>query len=462
MSLKLKFFSVVTVITLFLAIFSLLSSNNSLPKPINFSEGFDFKEKPNFLSFSNPGVNPSQKSEIIKGAIIGLKYSNNRGYPIYNYEITDKTIKLFIPTLERGYYYVIFKGSKTNFSIGMNGEKIPTSNTECYGKSNVNECMILFYKYKTLQEGSKAALDDLYALTSSKSDTLFLCHNWSHAIGQMTGFVYKTYNEAINVGYDVCHFGYYHGVMESFSSLFSDQELKKYFSLICNSFSYGFTMGDCVHGLGHIAWWRTGGDFQESVKWCSLESTSIANMKINERGECVTGVAMEWSNKYTLSSKKIQSEMAKGLKEPVFICKTLKEDDLAAGCWEFIGPIWGGNDKNILHMSKVCETLKGLQHESCWLGIGREEAFRPEVSAQKAIALCLTATGDTAKWWCLDNVVHSKTVSSRKAGIAKLVCDIVPKNMQDYQYWCSLLLMNEREKIKTEGRNDITSKVVGK
>lgn len=392
--------------------------------------------------------------------VIRLQNSkSDLGYPMASYQINGGTINFRVPILEPGYYILDYSKGEIPFSIGVDKVIVPKKATDCLDTPKESRCLAIYFREKALKDGrAKPALEEMFKLTEDFPKTLYLCHNYSHSVGQITAFIYNDYEGAVKDGFDVCHFGYYHGVMESFSSIFTTAQLKANFDLLCDKYSIGMNRGDCTHGLGHISWWRTGGDFDDAVKICELASDKVTIGFFRDRDSCVTGVAMEWANSYlaasTLDKKKMMQD---GITDPAMICKRIKNDPkLASGCWEFIGPVWGGNDKNIEHMLQICESLTGVENEGCWLGLGRDNAFRPEVSTKSAIRTCLRAKLFSAMWLCQSNVVHSKTVTTRLPGTAKMVCDMVPKSTINYYYQCQGFQSLENERLNAEGRNQLT------
>ena len=101
-------------------------------------------------------------------------------------------------------------------------------------------------------------------------------------------------------------------------------------------------------------------------------------------------------------------------------------------------------------------SLTGVENEGCWLGLGRDNAFRSDVTTESAIKTCLKAKLFSAMWLCQSNVVHSKTVTTRLPGTAKLVCEMVPKSTINYYYQCQGFQSLENERLNAEGRNQLT------
>jgi len=423
---------------------------------ISNNRSFDYEPKTIVITLK---ASNKQLNKIASDSVIQLLNSNktNIGYPMASYKINGNTITFVPPILDAGAYKLNYLHGFLPFSVGIQGIKLPSRATGCLGVKNEGTCFTYYFKEKVLRDGeSKKALDELYGITLKYPETLYLCHNYSHAIGQMTAFVYDNYQAAIKGGYDVCHFGYYHGVMESFSSLFTTSQLKARFATLCDEYSIGMNRGDCTHGLGHIAWWRSGGNFQDAVAICNLASPNVTIGFFRDKDSCVTGIAMEWSNDYLQATTVTKKIMTTGFKDPTDICREISDPLMASGCWEFIGPVWGGSNKNIAHMISICNTLDPVSNDACWLGIGRDNGFRADVSRADAIKLCLTDKREQGMWLCLSNVVHSKTVTSRIAGTADLVCKMVPKSTMNYANQCYGLHILEKERLGAEGRNQLT------
>ena len=400
----------------------LVVNQNHYTGPVEFvassiSKNQDFTYTPKNVALTVKAADKDLKY-IADHTLIKLQNSTSvLGYPVASYSISGQTINYKLPILEGGLYSFDYAKGSIPFTVGVGSLKIPSKAVDCLGIQKESTCFTIYFREKALKDKTvRPALDELFSITEKYPETLYLCHNYSHAIGQVTAFIYSSYQTAIKDGYDVCHFGFYHGAMESFSSLFNTKELEAKFATLCDEYAIGMNRGDCTHGLGHIAWWRSGGEFDQAVKLCDLASPKITIGLFRDKDSCVTGIAMEWANTYLQATTLEKSNMTKGLTDPAFICKTIKDQLLASGCWEFIGPVWGGNDKNLAHMAAICETLTGVSNDGCWLGIGRDNAFRPDVTTQSAIKLCQQAKRTSAMWYCLSNVEHSKTVTTRKPG----------------------------------------------
>lgn len=459
---KIKKSIIITSLTILILPLVLILSSNNYSGPVifkssSFKANIDFPYSPKSMELEFKASDEDLK-KIGENTTIKLQNSiSDLGYPMASYKITGQKIIFKLPILEPGYYSLYYGDSSIPFSVGVGKIIVPKKATDCLEKEKESRCLSIYFREKALiDKSAKPALDELFKLTEDVPRTLYLCHNYSHSIGQITAFIYKDYDGAIKDGFDVCHFGYYHGVMESFSSIFSTEKLKEYFPVLCDKYAIGMNRGDCTHGLGHITWWRTGGEFMDAVEICKLAGEKITIGFFRDMDSCVTGVAMEWSNAYLAAEESDKKIMTEGLSDPAYICKKIEDDKLASGCWEFIGPVWGGNDKNIEHMLKICQELRGIESQGCWLGLGRDNAFRPEVTSESAVKTCMRATDPMAMWLCQSNVVHSKTVTTRLPGTAKLVCSLVPKSTINYLYQCQGLQTLENERLNAEGRNQLT------
>lgn len=442
----------------------IIVNQNNYSGPVKFmassiSPNQNFDHSPKTVALTLEASNKDLKF-IAENTIIKLKNSTSKlGYPVASYTIDGKTINFKLPIIEGGIYTLDYKRGNIDFTVGLTDVVIPKTAIECLGTKKESTCFTVYFREKTIRDKSaRPSLDELFEITEKYPETLYLCHNYSHGIGQVAAFAYPDYQASIKDGYDVCHFGYYHGAMESFSSLFKNEELKKNFATLCDEYAIGMNRGDCTHGLGHIAWWRSGGTFDEAVELCDYASEKVTIGLFRDKDSCVTGVAMEWANTYMQATTLDKGKMTNGLTDPAFICKTIKDELLASGCWEFIGPVWGGNDENLAHMAAICETLPGIRNDGCWLGIGRDNAFRPDESTEDAIKLCQQAKRTSAMWYCLSNVVHSKTVTTRKPGTTDLICKTIPKTTLNFTQQCQGFMVLEKERLGAEGRNQLTGK----
>jgi len=75
-------------------------------------------------------------------------------------------------------------------------------------------CLEQLYTAKVETLGIPAALDDHAAQTKSNPSLRSYCHETSHAIGRAALRVLGSIGSAFETGFDVCDFGYYHGIIE--------------------------------------------------------------------------------------------------------------------------------------------------------------------------------------------------------------------------------------------------------
>ena len=340
---------------------------------------------------------------------------------------------------------------------------IAHSSVDCLSSEDIGGCMSVYFHRKVFKDnGARPALTELLKLTEDHPETLDLCHNWSHAIGEASAWLNGDWDKAMANVFDVCHFGYYHGVQEGLAAVMETEALKKSMLTMCTQFTAGQTYGDCAHGLGHVAYWRAGGDYKRATDLCRVLLVLPDPDKYLAIA-CMTGITMSWSDDY-LEDRRVYGapiHMKPKLADTFDLCKNLDNRFLRAGCYEYINPTQMHTMAELMNQIPKCNALADeLELKWCWLGFARDAAWQRTIPTSKMVEICQQAKTKDAMWGCFDNTVHSKTVTTHKRGTAKTICDLLPRSVDPliYDGRCKSLQNLEDERFNAEGRDESNGK----
>lgn len=238
------------------------------------------------------------------------------------------------------------------------------------------------------RDGVSAALKDLQGLLTTNSRARFFCHDASHAIGRASLQVNGTLANAFRDGFDVCDFGYYHGIVEGAAGAFDDAKFLATVPTLCVDFASAeelFYM-QCNHGIGHAAARRTNNDMVRALEFCDAleENTALTGKRLaTARNGCGTGVTMEW---FATATADPNAAVRPQVAEPRDVCTQIPAS-WSAECFEYVGNTLDSSDpvNSLLEIGRWCATT-GFD-ESCFRGIARAAAG-VGIPARDAIAVC--------------------------------------------------------------------------
>ena len=353
------------------------------------------------------------------------------------------------PLLVDGSYQVKSDTFEVDFIVGESyNEKLVLKPELCLVNEDINTgCLSKYYEDLTVKSGPVDSLKNLGSFIKNNPETIYICHDWTHAIGVASAGYYQNFEIAFGKGTPACQYGYYHGVQEGFAMRMGNNQLKALVPNLCNLVSFGYNAGSCIHGVGHMVWYRTNGDFLESIEYCKLLPATESDM-YRPRDACAAGVAMNWGDKYRYGSKEVKKTMQGDMKDPTEICQSILDDPrLRAGCYGFIGHVWSANKEGILHLVDICQGLPAIESRGCWLNVGFEIAFIPDATLEEAISTCGVANTDPAMWSCLGNVVSQSTVATMKKGAAKKACELAKSNKRYDSIKCKEMIEQENARL---------------
>jgi hypothetical protein len=141
------------------------------------------------------------------------------------------------------------------------------------------------------------------------------CHDLSHAVGRAAWTRYQSISVAFKEGYDVCDFGYYHGIVEAAGAQLGAEEFVIRIPAACEELvADNLRYSQCTHGAGHGAFYIEQGDMGAAMSLC-------VGFKSGLKQACETGVSMEWFHSYQYYPEKLTPNTP----NPRLVCSMLLE-----------------------------------------------------------------------------------------------------------------------------------------
>jgi hypothetical protein len=250
-------------------------------------------------------------------------------------------------------------------------------------------------------EGITAALDTLRDLLPVDGRARYFCHEASHAIGRESLAFNGNLADAFRDGYDVCDFGYYHGIVEGAAGGFDDERFLASVPTLCEEFASAeelFYM-QCNHGIGHAAARRTNNDMVRALGFCDAldvnPNLTGERLRIARNG-CGTGVTMEW---FATATADPNAATTPRVSRPRDVC-TVVPDSWATECVEYVGNTLDASDpvNSLNELGTWCETTRHV--DACYRGLARAAAG-VGIPARDAIGVCENADGRQARDECI-------------------------------------------------------------
>jgi len=219
----------------------------------------------------------------------------------------------------------------------------------------------------------KAAIAEISAL--KLKDDLFIpeCHHAFHAIGQAAPKLIGVI-DALRATPDVeCQGGMVHGVVQTWSLDSSDEEVKRDYATLCNTYPTGNLRAFCAHGIGHAI----GVHFPDDV----LKTTMMCDkmFEYETADGCVTGTVMEFggSDFVTVAiSRSLGKTRAKDSvteEQRLKLCPSLPER-LQDACSEKVFQLFRDLMPEPENLMKLCDALDVKSsipmRENCGYSIG--------------------------------------------------------------------------------------------
>lgn len=376
-------------------------------------------------------------------------YKTKIDIPVKITKVNEQEISIKLPILLSSNYDFTINNKHFPFTIKESAQKTLKPTIAICNDLLGYELVLCFKRYfylKTIKEKDVTkTLSSLDELLTTYPDLRTNCHAYIHVIGQTTGILNNDFPKVYNKGNNSCEYGYYHGLMEGFAMKYSNDKLTQVMKTFCSNYQFGFNQGSCYHSLGHMAWIRTGGDFESSVTLCQQLPSDI-NSVLSPQENCISGVAMNWAHAYQDAPKELKNQVTTDPAEPSNICLTIKDLKQQSGCWAFAGGIYNENLTAMKHYLALCQTLPEITSNTCWLNVGFLLGFETGTDFPEASRLCSTAKFDIAMWSCYGNLISNRTILNSKENYADAVCLRAQKDHRFDAIQCKI--MREQEEIR--------------
>jgi hypothetical protein len=315
-------------------------------------------------------------------------------------------------------------------------EALATSTVDpvsCLSGSNrlvIQRCLDEAYTATVRRDGVNTALEQLRTLFRTAPQARFFCHETSHAIGRESLRSNGDLAAAFADGFDVCDFGYYHGIVEAAAGHLDDAAFRAAVPELCGQLASvdQLFLLQCTHGLGHAAARRTNNDMVKALSFCEAleQSSSFGPDELaGALNGCGTGVTMEWFAVATSAGLRAVSPEVAEVRE---VCNEVPQR-WAPECFEYVG--------NTLDPSRPVESLRELagwctrsaSPDSCFIGLARA-AGGVGVRPVDAIAIC--DLGGTARDGCVTFYIAGvATTIEYRVEVVDEICSLLPSKDRD-------------------------------
>lgn len=349
----------------------------------------------------NTGTNPFAPASLLAVAAAGLLLAVVVPLGVTRILAKRRGTGSALPSLASLAVFLVIASSSATLEVGaridtLTDETLPAAT--CLAGTNrlqIQRCLDSSLVATARTESVGAALDTLKRLLGTESRARYFCHEASHAIGRESLKMNGNLADAFRDGYDVCDFGYYHGIVEGVAGGFDDATFLAKVPTLCEEFASAeelFYM-QCNHGIGHAAARRTNNDMVRSLAFCDAleENRNLTGERLRlAQNGCGTGVTMEW---FATATADPNAAVTPKVSRPRDVCLAIPERWVPE-CIEYVG--------NTLDASSPVESLRELgvwctttgYVEPCYTGLARAAAG-VGITPRDAIGVCDAApTGD--------------------------------------------------------------------
>ena len=367
---------------------------------------------------------------IIPTALIGKKlWSKGKGKSASIFEFTALLAILFLgatlsgqqPDLGR---YDTSKVTDSLFSV-------PANYRECVTGPAYNACVERWFMSQVSKEGVEKTLKILNDASREDAGVRNNCHGTVHGIGREAYRVLDDIEKAYALGSGTCGAGYYHGVLEGYSRVSTDEEFIKKMPVICENFT-GPMREFCDHGVGHAVILRTNGDAERGREFCE-----VLEFDKNRFVRCLSGMYMEWGLRYRDAGQAANNDpkAKEGMPYPrvdyaLDLCKKLETNGSSYEelfvCYE--GAFFGLQTKMFVGLDIMreavtyCNSQEGLTSEACFGGFGGEVYQWVGKEYKEGFVLCNLAIKDADRKICIQGYVNGWLFRERNLALAESLC----------------------------------------
>lgn len=308
---------------------------------------------------------------------------------------------------------------------------------QCLGEGDrlsTTICLQNLFAAKSQQAGVIPALNELRDAMGQAPSLRFFCHETAHAIGRSSLVVHEGQIEAAFAdGYDVCDFGYYHGIIEASSSALSDREFAAAVPTLCADLASVDRLFflQCTHGLGHAAARRANNDIVRALEFCDAIESSPAypqEMLDGALNACGTGVTMEWFAVAGAVGRADGSAVSPAVDSLRDVCLVVP-DRWEPECLEYVGNTLdtGRPRESLTELAAWCLTTD--YPASCFNGLARAAAG-VGLAPEDAIEVC--ALAGSGRRECLrDYLLTVSTTIDYSVRAVDRICLLLPRKDRD-------------------------------
>lgn len=317
-------------------------------------------------------------------------------------------------------------------SPASNAASVPAT---CFSRGDylsVQRCLESAYSESAFRSGVRGALEDLDALIRANPQARFHCHASSHAIGRAAFDITGSIPDAFSSGFDVCDFGFFHGVVEASAAGMDDDAFAIVMVEACPPL---LPQGDllfmqCVHGLGHAAARRTNNNMVAGLEFCDIlrDAPMPEGMRKVALNGCGTGVTMEWFAVTGLVADpaEVASPAVSRQRDVCFFV----EERWQPECFEYVG--------NTLDPSRAEESLLELADwcraspfpDSCATGLMRSAAGL-SLPSTLALRVCSAAVPGDVGSCVFDFLVGLATTVHYSVAAVPAACSSLPEYLRE-------------------------------
>jgi methionine-rich copper-binding protein CopC len=373
---------------------------------------------------------------VIPTALIGKKlWSKGRGRSASIFEFTALVGILFLGATLSAQQPDLGRNDTSKVADSL--FSVPANYRECVSGPSYNACVERWFMSQVSTEGVEKTLQTLNDASREDAGVRNNCHGTVHGIGREAYRVLGDIEKAYSLGSGTCGAGYYHGVLEGYSRVSTDEDFIEKMPVICEKFT-GAMREFCDHGVGHAVILRTNGDAERGREFCE-----VLEFDKNRFVRCLSGLYMEWGLRYRDAGQAANNDpkaMA-GMPYPrvdyaLDLCKKLETtgssyEELFV-CYE--GAFFGLQTKMFMGLDIMreavtyCNSQEGLTSEACFGGFGGEVYQWVGKEYEDGFVLCNLATKEADRKICIQGYVNGWLFRERNLALAESLCkDFVRK-----------------------------------
>lgn len=245
-------------------------------------------------------------------------------------------------------------------------------------------CYEAYYAAIVARAGVPAAFADLRAHYPTDPRVETLCHAITHHIGRAAFTKYSGITEAFAHGDDFCASGYYHGVLQGYTSGAGRASLLANLDQVCAGVPgkerHSLEYYNCVHGLGHGIMALTGDSLFEALRDCDGLTGTV------EQDACHNGVFME----NLIVDGEHGGHFSKYLKpdDPLYPC-TAVDERYKVSCFEIqTSYALGATRGDFAKVFALCTRVETSFRATCYQSLGRDAAAVSLNRVPETVAKC--------------------------------------------------------------------------